>query len=71
MEVSCFAFYTSQRACINFMISVKNSIQQILHLVPGTGIVNMALRGPILRTLIIKNPNMTYLFLLVKQADVG
>ena len=56
MEVSCFALYTSQRAYITFMIIVKSLIQQILSLVPGTGIVNATLRGPTLRTLIIKNP---------------
>lgn len=56
MEVSGFTLYTSQRAYITFMIIVKSLIQQILSLVPGTGIVNVTHRGPTLRTLIIKNP---------------
>lgn len=63
MEVSCFVFQLLQRACITFMILSKHSIQQIPHLVPGTGVVNMTVstlslssKVPTPRTFVIKTP---------------
>ena len=51
---SCFL--PSESTCITSMITVKSLIHPILSLVPGTGVVNVPLRGPTLRTLIIKDP---------------
>ena len=56
MEDSSLAFYPSESTCITFMIIVKSLVQPVLSLVPGTGVVNVPLRGPTLWTPIIKDP---------------